>query len=285
LFPTDQYQLLDFGDGRKLERFGANVLDRPSPAAERTSPADRSLWSAADARYVRTDGEQGRWEGPNVPQQAWTFAHGPVVLELKLTDFGHLGAFPEQAANWDWLTRRLAAHRGDGPPRVLNLFAYTGGSTLAAATAGAQIVHVDSARGTVEWARRNAALSGLSAAPVRWIVEDAARFVRRERKRGNRYEAVILDPPSYGHGPKGQPWKLSEGLAPLLADCAAVLVDDPLLVLMTCHSPGFGPAELSAHLSDAVFGSCGAGVFSESLWLATPEGRRLHSGEVARWPV
>nr|MBC8426721.1 class I SAM-dependent methyltransferase [bacterium] len=206
MFSVNQYQLLDFGDGRRLERFGPLVLDRPCPAAEEVTPAEPALWQAADGRFARTDGKQGEWMSAGPLPERWTISHGPLTLELKRTEFGHLGVFAEQAANWDWLTEQIsAAHppgrtpdAGGSPLKVLNLFAYTGASTLAAAAAGAQVTHVDAARNVLAWARRNADLSAMSAAPIRWIAEDAQKFVGRELKRENRYDAVILDPPSYG---------------------------------------------------------------------------------------
>ncbi|MBX3415048.1 MAG: class I SAM-dependent methyltransferase [Pirellulales bacterium] len=315
MFDSSQYELLDFGDGRKLERFGGYVIDRPSPAAERTlRHAETRVWPSADARFERTTRDEGEWHVAREADSPWIVEHGDWRLELKRTEFGHVGVFPEQAENWDWLARQV---RSAGRPlKVLNLFAYTGASTLAAAAAGASVVHVDAARNTVAWASRNARQSGLAEAPIRWIVEDAARFVRREVRRGNHYDAVILDPPSYGHGPKGEPWKLGEHLLPLLRECAVLLglqpasastrqpariqagaelaaqVADaraqaegtsPAFVLLTCHSPGFGPAELGACLSEAFFGSCGPRVEAKRLKLRAGDGRTLDAGVVARW--
>lgn len=281
MFDSTQYELLDFGDGRKLERLGRHVLDRPSPAAEGASPADPAAWQAATARYDRTSGEQGRWRPAAAVAQPWIVEHGPLRLELTVSPSGNLGLFPEQAENWDWLARQLRRAPGS---KVLNLFAYTGGSTLACAAAGAEVVHVDAAKNILARARRNAELSGLAASPIRWIAEDALTFARREWKRGNKYDAVILDPPSYGHGPKGQPWKLGEQLAELLETCAALTEGQRAFMLLTCHTPGWGPAELSALLSDTVFGHCGAGVTARGLALTAADGRRLPAGVVARWP-
>jgi 23S rRNA (cytosine1962-C5)-methyltransferase len=279
MFASDEYQLLDFGEGRKLERCGSVVLDRLCPAAEGVSPADRQLWKQPAARYQRTNGDKGVWQTSGAAQPApWTIAHGSLRLELKLTDFGHLGVFPEQAANWDWIAERV--ERASGPTKVLNLFAYTGGSTLAAAAAGAEVVHVDAAHNTVAWARRNAELSGLADAPIRWIAEDAMLFVRRELKRGNRYQAVILDPPSYGHGPKGEAWKLAEDLAELLSLCAELTAVDRRFVLLSCHSPGFGPRELGNMMAQA-FGE--ANIETGEMVLNTAAGRPLPCGAMARY--
>lgn len=212
----------------------------------------------------------------------WQIAHGPLQFELRPTPFGHLGVFPEQAANWDWIGARI--RRAKGPLRVLNLFAYTGGSTLAAAAAGAEVVHVDAAKNVVAWARRNAELSNLADAPIRWITEDARKFVRREINRGERYDAVILDPPSYGHGPGGEVWKIERHLPELLADCGKLTEGRREFLLLTCHSPSFGLAEAQACFADSIFGHCQNSGRAEPLFLSTADGRRLPSGIAVRWP-
>jgi 23S rRNA (cytosine1962-C5)-methyltransferase len=338
MFTADQYQLLDFGEGRRLERFGAITLDRPCPTAEGVTQADPAAWRQADARFERTDDEQGVWTCRGDLPPRWPIAHGRLVLEMKRTDFGHVGLFPEQAENWDWIARRAAAEKGTGPicaehpatnlrsvpgsgkldlspfpsserPRVLNLFAYTGGSSLAAAAAGAEVVHVDAARNVVAWARRNAELSGLAEAPVRWIAEDATKFVKRELRRGSRYDAVILDPPSYGHGAHGEVWRLASHLPPLLRMCGELISgkgDSPHLcddqrfasvpafgpfrqmgtvpfsafVLLTCHTPGYPPPRLA----DMMFETLGEGqITARPLCVPGPQGRELPSGVVATW--
>ncbi len=281
MFDPTQYQLLDFGDGRRLERLGPLVLDRPCPAAESIRPAAPQLWFAADARYERLAAEQGRWIVRGDPPLQWTIVHGLMTLELKRTDFGHVGLFPEQAENWDWITQQVR-RRPDaaGPMKILNLFAYTGGSTLAAAAAGAAVTHVNAARNIVAWARHDAELSALAAAPIRWIAEDAVKFVAREVRRGNRYDAVILDPPSYGHGPQGEAWRLAEDLPRLLALCAQLTEPRPRFVLLTCHTPGFSPARLQELLASA-FGS--QHVNAGPLILVASTGMELPSGVAARW--
>ena len=223
MFDSTQYQLLDFGDSRRLERFGPVMLDRPCPAAASIRPAAPRLWSLAHARFERLEADQGRWIVRGDPPQRWTIAHNRINLELKRTDFGHVGQFPEQAENWDWIAEQVGRSHSDaaGPMNVLNLFAYTGGSTLAAAAAGAKVTHVDAARNIVAWARRNAELSALGSAPIRWIAEDAVKFVEREVRRSNHYDAMILDPPSYGHGPHGEVWRLAEDLPGLLSLCTS----------------------------------------------------------------
>jgi 23S rRNA (cytosine1962-C5)-methyltransferase len=288
---TSQYELLDFGDGRKLERFGSVVLDRPSPAAERTPKSQPAIWSRAHARFEGPRMGDGIWlPAPTKWNPAnWHYEHcgnSSFRLQLEALPSGQVGLFPEQRENWNWIAERVAnglATLGRAP-KVLNLFAYTGGSTLAAAAAGAEVVHIDAAQNIVDRARQNAALSGLTDRPIRWIAEDAMKFCRRELKRGNRYDAVIFDPPTFGHGPKGEAWKIESGLLPLLEMCGQLTADSRAFVLLTCHSPGIGPAELAAYLSEGIFGHCGQPPKSGELFLEATNGRRLPSGTYARWP-
>jgi 23S rRNA (cytosine1962-C5)-methyltransferase len=282
MFKPEQYELVDFGDGRKLERFGPYLLDRPCPAAEGLRKANSDVWKTAAARYQRVDAERGNWKQfAEIPPE-WSLTHGSFALTLKLTPFGHVGVFAEQASSWDWIGRQV--RRAKRPLQILNLFAYTGGSTLAAAAAGCEVTHVDAAKNIVAWARGNAAQCGLEDAPIRWITEDATRFVQRELRRGNSYDGVILDPPSYGHGPKGEVWKIGNSLFPLLKACGQLTKSQRAFILLSCHSPGFGPAELEALLADAIFGHCQGGVVAGPLSLVTTDGRELPCGSVARWP-
>lgn len=281
MFTPDQYQLIDFGGGRRLERFGPWRLDRPSPAAERIARADPDAWRQADARFDRTDGEEGRWSLKRKLPERWTIAHGPVTFELKLTPAGQVGVFPEQAANWDWITEQLQA--AGRALRILNLFAYTGGSTLAAAAAGAEVVHVDAARNTIAWARRNAELSGMAGRPIHWITEDVQKFVHRELNRGSRYDAVVLDPPSYGHGRRGEVWRLSNDLEPLLQLCGQLTAGCRRFMLLTCHTPGFAPARLERMMADALGETDEGTVTARPLTIRSAAGRELPSGVVARW--
>ena len=287
------YELLDFGDGRKLERYGDVVLDRPCPTAASIVRRRPELWRNAAARYQANRTGDGEWT-PSAAKWAnadWQFNHEAAAkfrLQLAALPSGQVGVFPEQRENWDWIARQIAKHASfvpqKGPPRVLNLFAYTGASTLAAAAAGAEVTHVDAARSMIERARQNAALSGFAECPIRWIIEDALKFARRELKRGNRYDAVILDPPSYGHGPGGEAWKIGEHLLPLLQVCGELTAENRAFVLVTCHTPGIGPAELSAYLAEGIFGHCGQPPAAGELFLETRDGRRLPSGVFARWP-
>jgi 23S rRNA (cytosine1962-C5)-methyltransferase len=221
-----------------------------------------------------------------------TIEHGERRFELRLTEFGHVGVFPEQAENWGWISDQvsrlhdLLARSGQPQqkhPSVLNLFAYTGASTLAAAAVGAEVVHIDASKSTVAWARRNAELSGLATAPIRWIVEDASRFVAREAKRGNRYHGIILDPPSYGHGPKRDVWQIERDLPELLGNCETLLAEDAGFLLLSCHSPGIRAPDLEKLLLKAIRSGAPRDTESSDLVLTADDGRRLHSGVSARW--
>jgi 23S rRNA (cytosine1962-C5)-methyltransferase len=284
MFARDQYELLDFGAGRKLERFGPMILDRPSPPAAGARSEYPQLWDTAHARYVEATGgavQRGHWVDLAPHPAEWSVNRGGLKFLLRCTPFGHIGLFPEHAAHWDWICDCVS--QAQRPLDVLNLFAYTGGSTLAAAAAGASVVHVDAARNVVAWARRNAEVSGLGAAPIRWIVDDALGFIRREHRRGRKYDAVILDPPSYGHGPKGQPWKIESHLRELFAACREVL-KEPTFILFTCHTPAIDAATASGLVAQmlpplAAHGRIETGEMS----LATATNRRLPAGVMARW--
>ncbi len=281
MFTSDQYELIDFGDGRRLERFGTLRLDRPCPAVEHLSRAEPGAWRSVDGRFDRYGENEGRWSFERSLPEPWTVDHDRVRFELKPTPAGQIGLFPEQAGNWDWIADRL--RRVDQRVKVLNLFAYTGGSTLATAVGGAEVVHVDAAGNMVAWARRNAELSDMAELPVRWIAEDAMKFVTRELKRGNRYDAVILDPPSYGHGPQGEVWRLSKDLPRLLSLCGELTAGRRRFMLLTCHTPGFDHRRLKQMMIDALGdtddGTCDAG----PLAIRSVAGRELPGGVVVRW--
>ncbi len=278
------YELLDFGNERKLERFGPLVLDRPAPAAINRQERPE-LWKTADAKFdlssnTKSGPQRGEWNlGSDIPT-SWTICFDELQFELKRTDFGHIGIFPEQAKNWQWICEAL---RGCSEPiKVLNLFAYTGGSTIAAATKNASVTHVDAAANVVAWARRNAELSNLSHAPIRWITEDALKFAQRELKRNRQYDAVILDPPSYGHGPGGEVWKIDQHLPELLQVCRELTGPQPKFLLLTCHAAGYDGLRLKDCLKDAGFDGHTSSTEFGDLWLTMADGRQLHSGTFAR---
>jgi 23S rRNA (cytosine1962-C5)-methyltransferase len=303
MFAHQDYQLLDFGCGRRLERFGEFIFDRPCPAVERVAKAEPKLWDNADACFEDGGEKEGRWFFPRkeLPER-WMIGYDKIRFELKFTPQGQVGLFPEQAENWDWIRAeggRLAAtqggareeggrRKGEGGEKenrlkVLNLFAYTGGSTLAVAAAGMEVTHVDGARNVVDWARRNAELSGMADAPLRWICEDAWKFVKREIKRGNRYDAVILDPPSYGHGPKGEVWQLAKHLPILLEHCAELTADQCRFLLLTCHTPGYDAERLSAMLRECFRIDSSSSIIAKPLTIKTANGREMPSGVMVRW--
>ncbi len=233
----DDYELLDSGDGRKLERFGRYVLARPCSQALWRPALPEADWLKADASFDREDGN--RWHGRTNLPAAWSIETAGIRFNLGGTDFGHLGIFPEQRAQWKWIREMV---QGAGRPvRVLNLFAYSGGSTLAAALGGAEVCHLDASKGMVEWARGNAALNGLSDRPIRWIVDDAHKFMKREIRRGRAYEAIVLDPPTFGRGAGGEMYKIERDLKETLELVKALLSDKPLFVLFSSHTPGLSP--------------------------------------------
>ena len=286
LWPPEHYQLLDVGNGRKLERFGAVILDRPCPAAERMRPQAPLLWDQAAVRIEPTDkAQQIRQPLP----EKWHIAFERVTFELRLTPFGHVGVFPEHAANWCWLieqTSRETAPQSStaeqASQRVLNLFAYTGGASLLLAAHGLEVVHVDASAPSVTWARRNAELSGLAAAPIRWIVDDARTFVAREVRRGRLYDAIVLDPPSYGHSPKGKAWQIQRDLHPLIAECARLLSPDAGSVVLTGHSDDMDASSIDF---SKLFAANGRNVMqneSGRLTLNDLAGRELDCGWYAR---
>ena len=236
------YELLDCGRGEKLERWGDKILVRPDPQAIWTTPRTLREWKVNDGRYSRSSTGGGHWDKRSLPQH-WTVRYGSLTFQVGPMNFKHTGLFPEQAANWDWFSELIK--KAGRPVKVLNLFAYTGGATIAAAAAGASVTHVDASKGMVTWAKENAASSGLADAPIRWIVDDCVKFVEREIRRGNHYDAIIMDPPSYGRGPKGEIWKIEESIHPLVKLCAQLLVDRPLFFLINSYTTGLQPAVLS----------------------------------------
>lgn len=248
------YEVLDTSSGEKLERWGKYRLVRPDPQViwntEKTDPG----WKHPNAHYHRSSRGGGSWEFFDLPAQ-WSVRYRELTFQLKPFSFKHTGLFPEQAVNWDWFSS-LIRNAGRGI-RVLNLFAYTGGATLAAASAGASVTHVDASKGMVHWARENAESSGLSDRPIRWLVDDCTKFVEREIRRGRQYEAIIMDPPSYGRGPKGEVWKIEDAIYGLICLCTKLLSDRPLFMLVNSYTTGLAPAVLTYMLRTALAGRGG----------------------------
>ena len=236
------YEVIDCSKGEKLERWGDYILVRPDPQVIWDTPRKEKGWHKMNAHYHRSKKGGGEWEFFDLPQQ-WSIHYRSLTFQLKPFSFKHTGLFPEQAANWDWFSELIK--KAGRPVKVLNLFAYTGGATIAAAAAGASVTHVDASKGMVTWAKENAASSGLADAPIRWIVDDCVKFVEREIRRGNHYDAIIMDPPSYGRGPKGEIWKIEESIHPLAKLCAQLLMDRPLFFLINSYTTGLQPAVLS----------------------------------------
>ena len=236
------YEVIDCSKGEKLERWGDYILVRPDPQVIWDTPRKEKGWHKMNAHYHRSKKGGGEWELFDLPQK-WSIHYRNLTFQLKPFSFKHTGLFPEQAANWDWFSELIK--KAGRPVKVLNLFAYTGGATIAAAAAGASVTHVDASKGMVTWAKENAASSGLADAPIRWIVDDCVKFVEREIRRGNHYDAIIMDPPSYGRGPKGEIWKIEESIHPLVKLCAQLLVDRPLFFLINSYTTGLQPAVLS----------------------------------------
>lgn len=238
----NDYQVLDCSAGEKLERWGAYTLIRPDPQVIWDTPRKHPGWKNKNAHYHRSKKGGGEWEFFDLPEQ-WTIHYRSLTFHLKPFSFKHTGLFPEQAVNWDWFCNKIRSAKR--PIKVLNLFAYTGGATLAAAGAGASVTHVDASKGMVTWAKENAVSSGLAEAPVRWIVDDCVKFVEREIRRGNHYDAVIMDPPSYGRGPKGEIWKIENAIHPLIKLCTQLLTEQPLFFLVNSYTTGLQPAVLA----------------------------------------
>ena len=275
------YELIDCSGGEKLERWGDYTLVRPDPQAIWATPRRHPGWRAHDARYARSSTGGGAWEKKELPQR-WTVDYGDLTFNIKPMNFKHTGLFPEQAANWDFARQQIK--RAGRPVSVLNLFAYTGGATVACAAAGASVCHVDAARGMVSWGRDNARASGLEDAPIRWIVDDCAKFVEREIRRGRRYDAVIMDPPSYGRGPSGEVWKLEDSLWPFVELVAGVLSDEPLFFLINSYTTGLAPSVLTYILESLITPKYGGRTRSDELGLpVTESGLALPCGATGRW--
>ncbi len=274
------YEVLDTSNGEKLERWGNYILVRPDPQVIWNTPHDHPDWKKKNGHYHRSSKGGGEWQFFNLPEQ-WTIQYKNLNFHLKPFSFKHTGLFPEQAVNWDWFGDRIR-HVGK-PVKVLNLFAYTGGATLAAAAAGAEVTHVDASRGMVTWAKENAAASGLKDAKIRWIVDDCKKFAEREIRRGNHYDGIIMDPPSYGRGPKGEIWKIEESIYPFIQLCAGLLSEEPLFFLVNSYTTGLAPAVLTYMISTALK-KYGGHVDSGEIGLpVTSSGLVLPCGASGRW--
>jgi 23S rRNA (cytosine1962-C5)-methyltransferase len=279
------YQLLDSGNMQKLERIGPYLLVRPAPQAIWSPLLPEHEWDKADGVYVRESEGGGHWEWKNKVKREFDVLYNNLAFEVHLTNFGHLGLFTEQADNWDWLRTHIRTRMTRTNQRnlyVLNLFGYTGGSTLACSQAGAHLVHVDAAKNVVDWARKNAQKCALDERPIRWLVDDALKFVKRGQRRSNDYQGIILDPPSFGRGPQGEVFKIEKDLIPMFEACRDLLAEDALFVLYTCHTPGFTPLTMRNQLSELVSGRAGT-IESGEMTVFDSNGRPLPSGSFARW--
>ena len=279
---VNEYELLDSGCGEKLERFGKYVLRRPCAQAVWLPRLDRLQWDAASASFDRVSGN--RWHNRTALPDSWAVSIDGIKFKLSGTDFGHLGVFPEQRQTWSWIAKTVAdAKKAGRTLSVLNLFAYSGGSTLAPALAGAQACHLDASRGMVDWARENAKLNGLADAPIRWITDDVMKFMGRELKRGTKYDTVILDPPSFGRGKQGEVYKVERDIIPTLELCRDLLSDKPSFLILSSHTPGFSPVVLQNLLRQIMKGREGGTECGEMLLTGARDVPPLPNGTWARW--
>ena len=285
------YEVIDTSAGEKLERWGDYLLVRPDPQVIWNTPKKHSGWKKRNGHYHRSAKGGGEWEFFNLPDE-WSIRYGELTFHLKPFSFKHTGLFPEQAVNWDWfssiirdaVSRNAKTGNSERPVKVLNLFAYTGGATIAAAKAGAHVTHVDASKGMVTWAKENAAASGLGDAPIRWLVDDCVKFVEREIRRGNTYDAIIMDPPSYGRGPKGEIWKIEESIFPFLELTSQILSEDALFFLLNSYTTGLQPAVLSYMLNTVITPKFGGHVQADEIGLPVSSNHLiLPCGASGRW--
>ena len=284
-----EYELIDSGDGKKLERYGKYVMSRPDPEALWKRNLNEEIWDDADLKFER-NGVKSKWIIKNGTPNNWDIAYGDLKFSIKPTSFKHIGLFPEQLPNWEWMGEiinneelKIKNKGQDRKVSVLNLFAYTGGATLACAKAGAEVAHVDASKNAVEWARKNAELSGLTDTPIRWLIEDVTLFLKREIKRGRKYDAIIMDPPAFGHGPKDEIWKIEEGFLNLMDLCKQVLSDDPLFILINGYTAGYSSIVYQNNLIDMVKSYKGKVEGGELVIEETKSKRLLPCGIFARW--
>jgi 23S rRNA (cytosine1962-C5)-methyltransferase len=275
------YCIIDASDGEKLERWGKYILIRPDPQIIWKTPRENPNWHRAHGHYIRSKQGGGHWEDTRLPE-IWHIHYGELTFALKPMGFKHTGLFPEQAVNWDWMIQKIRS--AGRKVKVLNLFAYTGAATLACASAGAAVTHVDAARGMVAWAKENAALSGLADKPVRYLVDDCIKFVSREIRRGNHYDAIIMDPPSYGRGPGGEIWKLEDNIYDLLELCLNVMSDDPLFFMLNSYTTGLSAAVMAYLVGSTVKKRFGGRVNADEIGLNVSEsGLVLPCGATSLW--
>lgn len=275
-----EYRLIDCGGGRRLESWNGHILVRPDPQAI-WQEGDASLWKNADAVYHRSNEGGGSWEVKHLPE-SWELHYGELSFNIKPMSFKHTGVFPEQAANWDFIGEKIKSAKR--PVSVLNLFAYTGCATMAAAKAGASVCHVDAARGMVTWAKENATLCGLENAPVRYIVDDCRKFIRREINRGRKYDGIIMDPPSYGRGPSGEIWKFEDNISELVSLCTQLFSDDPLFFIISSYTAGVSPSVPAYIAGRELVPRFGGKVEAEELGLRVEStGLCLPCGATTRW--
>jgi len=275
-----EYELLDSGNGEKLERYGKYILRRPDPEALWEKTKDLDFWDKAEFKFVR-NGNKTKWITKDNTPKSWNISYGGFDFSIRPTSFKHTGLFPEQLPNWQWIEKIIK--KENRKINVLNLFAYTGGATLACAKAGAEVCHVDGSKTAVEWARENAKLSGLENAPIRWIVEDVLVFLKREIKRGRRYDAIIMDPPSFGHGPKDELWKIEESFLLLMTLCKEILSDDPLFIIINGYTAGYSPIAYENNLKDMMKNYDGEIEIGELVIEQSENDKLLPCGIFARW--
>lgn len=275
------YEVIDTSNGEKLERWGNYTLLRPDPQVIWDTPKTNKKWKQLNGHYHRSAKGGGEWEFFDLPEQ-WTIGYKGLTFNLKPFSFKHTGLFPEQAVNWDWFSEKI--RNANRPVNVLNLFAYTGGATISAAKAGASVTHVDASKGMVTWAKENAVSSGLEDAKIRWIVDDCVKFVEREIRRGRKYDGIIMDPPSYGRGPKGEIWKIEEKIYPFIELCTQLLSDEALFFLVNSYTTGLQPAVLSYMMNTAIKNKFGGTVAAEEIGLpVSSNGLVLPCGASGRW--
>ena len=278
----NDYEVIDCSKGEKLERWGSYLLVRPDPQVIWDTPKTAKGWKKPNGHYHRSSKGGGEWEFFDLPQQ-WQIRYGSLRFNLKPFSFKHTGLFPEQAVNWDWFGEKI--RKANRPIKVLNLFAYTGGATVAALKAGASVTHVDASKGMTLWAKENAAASGLADAPVRWLVDDCIKFVQREIRRGNKYDIIIMDPPSYGRGPGGEVWKLEDEVYGFAELCSELLYEDSLMVLINSYTTGLSPSVMEYILGETVQRKLGGRVTSDEIGIpvSSKPGRVLPCGASAVW--